>query len=324
MSDKLPRDVFIDYVYERAKNDKRIVFLNADLGAIALDKFREELPEQFIHTGISEQTMMNWGLGMAQTGNIVLTYAMDSFVMTRAMEQAKVAAVGFQSLNEKGIYPAMNIIGIGCGFGYGEGGPTHYTTEMTGWARGIAGMEILSPSDSKSAMEAARISCEVPGLRYIRLDRQFLPDIHGDNSFSEKGIAEIDSNGESVCIFSTGYTTHTALEARKMLKESLKFPSEIGIADIFRINPFNEEAFWEIVGKYPRIMTLEENFQAGGIGEMIAGKMSKSKRPLEIIAMPDKYYFENASNIKGGSRSYIHKQAGIDAESVAKKILEFW
>ena len=32
MSDKLPRDVFIDYVYERAKNDKRIVFLNADLG----------------------------------------------------------------------------------------------------------------------------------------------------------------------------------------------------------------------------------------------------------------------------------------------------
>ena len=52
---KFQRDALITKIFNEAKKDKNILFLSADFGAPSLDKFREELPEQFIHTGISEQ-----------------------------------------------------------------------------------------------------------------------------------------------------------------------------------------------------------------------------------------------------------------------------
>ena len=47
------RDCFIKKFYKLAKKNKNIFFLSADFGAPALDAFREKLPKQFIHLGIS-------------------------------------------------------------------------------------------------------------------------------------------------------------------------------------------------------------------------------------------------------------------------------
>ena len=53
------RDYFINALYKKAKKNKEIVLLSADFGAPALDQFRKDLKKQFIHTGISEQNMIN-------------------------------------------------------------------------------------------------------------------------------------------------------------------------------------------------------------------------------------------------------------------------
>ena len=42
----LMRDAFINELFEQAKADKKIIFISADFGAAALDKFREELSNQ--------------------------------------------------------------------------------------------------------------------------------------------------------------------------------------------------------------------------------------------------------------------------------------
>ena len=79
MSDKpkiLPRDAFIDEIFDAAKKNPNIYFITADLGAKALDRFRVELPNQLIHGGISEQNVMDLAAGLAQNGKIVYTYAM--------------------------------------------------------------------------------------------------------------------------------------------------------------------------------------------------------------------------------------------------------
>lgn len=47
------RDIFWKKIYERAKNERDIVVLAADFAAPSLDKFRLELPQQFINLGIS-------------------------------------------------------------------------------------------------------------------------------------------------------------------------------------------------------------------------------------------------------------------------------
>ena len=53
------RDYFISQIFKFAKKNKNIYFLSADFGAPSLDIFRKELPNQFIHTGISEQNMID-------------------------------------------------------------------------------------------------------------------------------------------------------------------------------------------------------------------------------------------------------------------------
>ena len=43
----LQRDIFIEEIRKKMKKDKKIFFLSADFGAIALDKLRNEFPKNF-------------------------------------------------------------------------------------------------------------------------------------------------------------------------------------------------------------------------------------------------------------------------------------
>ena len=49
----LQRDGFIEEIKNAIKKGDNIYFLSADFGAAALDELREELPNNFIHCGIS-------------------------------------------------------------------------------------------------------------------------------------------------------------------------------------------------------------------------------------------------------------------------------
>ena len=312
MADKdqiLPRDSYIDTVYEHAKKDKSILFITADLGAKGLDKYRADLKSQFVHAGISEQNMINLATGLSLSGKKVFTYAMSSFIAFRDFEQIKVTLASLKC--------PVTILSVGVGYGYDNAGPTHYATEDIGCMRSLANMEILSPADNTSVIESARQSCMNPALRYVRLDRQFLPDIYapGNTSFWENGIVEIDS-GSDVCIVSTGYMTHQARKAKSLLAEQ---GIRAGIMDVFRIKPFNGEVFKEMTERYNCIVTLEEHFLSAGLGSVVAEACVDYgiMKPVKRIGVVDAYHFEN------GGREFVHRCAGIDLESIVAKVSDF-
>src|SRR3989338_146549 len=225
----LPRDAYINAVYDAARLDRNIVFITADLGAKGLDRFREDIKPQFIHAGISEQNMINLATGLSRCGKKVFTYAMSSFIAFRDFEQIKVTLASLNS--------PVTILSVGVGYGYDHAGPTHYATEDIGCMRSLANMEILSPADTTSVVESAIRSCTTPSLRYVRLDSQYLPDIYrtGDTSFWDRGLVEIEQ-GKDLCIFATGYMTHRAREVRgKLATQGI----ETGVVDVFRLKPFN-------------------------------------------------------------------------------------
>ncbi len=305
----LPRDAYIDVVYDAARLDKDVIFITADLGAKGLDRFRKDIKPQFIHAGISEQNMINLATGLARCGKKVFTYAMSSFIAFRDFEQIKVTLA---SLN-----CPVTILSVGVGYGYDHAGPTHYATEDIGCIRSLANMEILSPADTTSVVESARRSCTEPALRYVRLDRQYLPDIYnpGDTFFWHNGLVEIDS-GRDLCIFATGYMTHRAREVRVLLAEK---GISAGVVDVFRLKPFNTNAFQRITERYDCIATLEEHFLSGGLGSIVAESCVDNgiMKPVKRIGVEDHYYFQN------GGRDHIHQLAGIDTENVVKKLAEF-
>jgi transketolase len=312
VSQELPRDVFIQSIYQAAKKHKDVVFLCCDLGAKALDAFRVEVPNQLIHTGISEQNMMDVAAGLAQCGKRVFTYAMAPFVTFRCFEQIKVALGAMAQ--------PVTIIGVGVGFGYDDAGPTHYATEDLTCMRSIAGIEIHTPSDTRSVTEVAELCLRDPKLRYVRLDRKFLPDLYAgraDFDYSN-GVAEVvsASSRQDVGLLASGYTVHTAMKvAEKLMARGVS----AGVIDVFRLKPLNTTSLLSICERYQRLVSIEEHFLSGGFGSTLLEAFNDAGRirPIQRLGVRDHYYFEN------GGRSNVHKLAGIDPDSVLNRILEY-
>jgi transketolase len=305
----LMRDAFINEIYEQACKDPKIYFLSADLGAQALDTFRQDLSKQFIHCGISEQNMIDVAAGLALAGETVFVYAMAPFVTFRCFEQIKVALATMKA--------PVCIIGVGVGFSYDDAGPTHYATEDISCMRSLAGIEILSPTDTQSTVMAAREACINPKLRYIRLDRKHLPDIYplNDNTFYNRGFAEI-KKGKDLCIVSLGLMTHRALEVANELKSK---DLDVGVVDIFRVKPFNSSELFALLKQYSAVVTLEEHFLSGGLGSIIAEEACdlRFQKPILRLGVKDHYYFEN------GGRERVLTLAGLDNASITERIKNF-
>jgi transketolase len=303
---ELPRDAFIEQVMQEAKRNKDVYFLCADLGAKALDSFRVELKEQFIHVGISEQNMMDVAAGLAQNGKIVYTYAMGPFITCRCYEQVKVALASMTL--------PTTIIGNGVGYSYDDAGPTHYATEDISCMRALGNIEIITPSDTQSTREAAKLTYTKPALRYIRLDRTFLPDVYGqgDTRFITDGLVEIDK-GDDLVIIASGYMVQKAREVRARLE---KEGHKIGIIDAFRIKPITKNVLEKVLKPYSKIVTLEEHFLSGGMGSAIVEAMADFgiQKRVKRLGIQDHYFLEN------GGRSYIQKLAGIDVDTITKEV----
>ena len=68
ISEKDIRDAFFDHLYDLAAKDKNLVFLTADMGALSLERFRNDLGSQYINVGIAEQNLVSIASGLALGG----------------------------------------------------------------------------------------------------------------------------------------------------------------------------------------------------------------------------------------------------------------
>ena len=309
MATPLQRDVFIDTIFEAAQSDRDVLFLSADLGAKALDRFRAELPDQFIHPGICEQNMIDVAAGLARSGKKVITYAMASFITARCYEQIKCALA---AMNQP-----VTVVSVGVGLGYDNAGPTHYTTEDLACLRALPGVEVWSPGDAEATQELARLCLDRPALRYVRLERPALePLYHGAfPTVRDTGLAEI-AHGDRVCILSSGYLLHRALEVRDLLRPE---GIDLGVIDLFRLKPLDTKQLANTLRHYKKIVTLEEQCLDGGFGSAVLEALNDSQlhRPLLRLGLPNRFFFEN------GGRSHVLEKCGLNPATIALRIREF-
>ena len=62
------RDAFLSMLYQKAIEDSDIILLTNDQGAISLDEFKENLPNQYFNVGISEQNIISVAAGLVLSG----------------------------------------------------------------------------------------------------------------------------------------------------------------------------------------------------------------------------------------------------------------
>ena len=178
---KFQRDEVIKIIYKAAQKNKKIFFLSADFGAPALDDFRLNLKNQFVHLGICEQNMIDFANGMALEGAKVYVYAMAPFLSVRCYEQHKTATCLMNT----------NVCSIvtGIGLSYANSGPTHYSTEDFACLRALPNSLIFTASDPSVAREIAKKTLKINKPTFIRLDRK------SNNDFNSKVSSKEIDNG---------------------------------------------------------------------------------------------------------------------------------
>ena len=73
-------------LYELMKQDKNIVLIAVDLGYIAFDRIKSEMPDQFYNPGAAEQVALTMAVGLALSGKIPVVYTITPFLIFRPFE----------------------------------------------------------------------------------------------------------------------------------------------------------------------------------------------------------------------------------------------
>jgi transketolase len=298
----LMRDAFIDHIFEAARRNPDLMFLSADFGAKALDAFREQLPRQFLHTGIAEQCMVDVGAGLALGGKQVILYAMAPFLVARCYEQIKAVL--------SAMHLPVTLVGVGAGLGYDHATLTHFTPEDIAITRALNHLEVWSPADSPTALALARLVAERPAFRYIRLERQPMPPLYPamDQSQLAAGFAELVP-GRQVALVACGYLSHKALAARAALAAQ---GIEAGVFDLFRIKPL-APALIERLAAYPALVTVEEQLLEGGFGSALLEALAAAGHARPIIRLGLKDGF----SVVNGDRDELHRLYRLDTPDIA-------
>ncbi len=297
------RDAYISRIYELAKKNKDLIFVTNEQGAASLDILRENLPNQFINAGISEQNIITTAAGLAYAGKRVIVYSIATFITLRCFEQIKIDLCVMKL--------PVTIVGVGTCYSYSTDGPTHHATEDISIMRSLANIEIFSPADAIQAHKLADYSLKNRNPVYIRLDREKQNIINNINFNPNNGFNKL-SNGSKNCIISTSNMVNNCLEVVKILsKDKLK----VKLIDMYKLKPLNKGLIKELKN-ITNIFTVEEHSLNGGLGSIISEFCSDNLLKVNIyrLGISDQKLYNY------GERNYLHKINKIDINNIIKFI----
>ena len=280
---------------------EEVVALAADLkGSVKMDGFAKEFPDRFFQCGIAEANMINVAAGLSLNGKIPFVGTFAAFAAGRVYDQVRMA-VAYSETNVK-------IAASHAGITLGEDGATHQILEDIGLMRMLPGMTVIVPCDFNQTKNATIAAAKWNGPVYLRFGRPSVPNFTPDNQEFEIGKAYKINDGKDVTVIATGHLVWEALLAAEELEKEGVTADVINLATI---KPLYRETILESVKKTGCVVTAEEHFIFGGMGEMIAGLLAScNTAPLEMVAINDRFG-------QSGTPAELMKAYGLDAEHIA-------
>jgi transketolase len=257
------RNMFADTFYEMGKVDPRLAIVVADISpAGSIAKFREEFPDRFVNTGVSEQIMIGMVAGMSLRGMRPFAYTIATFTLYRPFEFVR-DDLGYQEL-------PVTIVGIGGGVTYSTLGSTHHAMEDIAVASAIPTMSIIAPCDPAEVRLATRW-CALENMKgpvYLRLGKAGEPSLT-DKAVDPFVIGKIRylTRGSDTCILSYGTTVKMAVElAAKLTAEK---GESVSVVSCHTVKPLDAEGVAKALRSHKRVIVMEEHVPHGGLGSRV-------------------------------------------------------
>lgn len=301
------RKAFIDALIDLASADERVILLTGDLGYMVMEPFRARFPERFINVGVAEQNMIGLATGLAEAGLRPYTYSIATFASLRPFEFIRNGPV-FHRL-------PVRMVGMGMGFEYGHGGPSHYALEDIGALRTLPGLTVVIPADSAQTTTALHKTSDSAGPVYYSLGKDDRAFVAGLDGRFELGRVQLVSGGDDIAIVAMGSIAQEAVEAAKLLASR---GVHAAVMVVSNFNPDPEEELCELLSQFRHVISLEAQTISGGLAACVGMQIAKSGLPCRLHPLA----VRSSPDGTTGSPADRWRKYGLDRLSIVNTALE--
>jgi transketolase len=284
--------------------DERIVALDAEVGnSTYAERFAERHPDRFFEMFIAEQQMVAAAIGMQVRGWKPFASSFGAF-LSRAYDFVRMAPISGADLKLSGSHVGVSI---------GPDGPSQMALEDIAAFRAVLGSVVLYPSDPNQTVRLVDAMREHHGVSYLRTTREKTPVLYeAGEDFRIGGSRTLRSGDEdAVTLVGAGITLHECLAAADELAGR-------GIAarviDLYSVKPVDTETVLAAAAETRALVTVEDHWPEGGIGEAVAGVLAEAGSGARLVRLA-------VSGRPGsGPPASLLSAAGIDATAIVKAV----
>lgn len=298
-------DIFSTVMRKLGDRNENVAAITAAMETgTGLKRFHNMFPTRFFDVGIAEGHAVTFAAGLA-AGGCKPVFAVYSSFLQRAYDQV----LHDVCLQDLPVVFAIDRAGI-----VGSDGETHQGIFDISYLMSIPNMTLMAPKNKWELSDMVKFAINYEHPSAIRYPRGEAYDgLEEFRAPMELGKSEMLYEDGDVALLAYGSMVKTAVEVRERLADQ---GLGCALVNMRFAKPFDTELLEQLSDKYTLVVTMEENVLSGGFGEAVLEYMNKigAKVPVVNIAIEDRY-------IPHGNVELLKQQAGIDADSIVRKIL---
>ena len=292
-------DSFGSCLCDLAENNPNICAITAAMpGGTGLLGFKEKYPDRLFDVGIAEEHAVSMAGGLAKQG-MVPVVALYSTFLQRSFDML-MQDIALLKLH---VVLAVDRAGL-----VGEDGETHHGVFDVGFLRQVPGMRILCPAsiaEQKNMLAWAVNEHNGPvAIRYPRGGNRLVEDS------AWPAPVHVHCQGDVVAILSYGVIAEQAIKAAEILAD---YGIMARVIRVLCVSPIPVQELKSALTGISELFVLEETTDSSGIGRVLAGVLDGVT--VTPINLGDGF-------VTHGSVSQLYSLCGLDAASVAEKVLE--
>ena len=262
--------------------------------------FAKAHTDRYFEMYIAEQQLAAAAVGLQVRGWYPFASTFAAF-WSRAYDFVRMAAISRAD---------MTLVGSHAGVSIGEDGPSQMALEDIASLRAVHGSTVLYPSDPN---QTAQLIAQLPdrkGIVFVRTTREKTPVIYEPGDEFPIGGSRVvrQTDSDQVTLVGAGITLHEAMKAADTLAaEGIR----ARVIDLYSVKPIDEEGLRAAGRATGHILTVEDHWPEGGIGEAVLSVFADTDDPPRIAKL--------AVRELPGSATPEQQlaAAGIDAEHIA-------
>ena len=264
--------------------------------------FKREHPERFFEMYIAEQNMVGAALGLSCRHKIPFVSTFAAF-LSRAFDQIRMCQ--YSNANIK-------FVGSHAGVSIGQDGPSQMGLEDIAMFRTLVDSVVLHPCDAVSTDRLVEAAAAHEGIVYLRTMRQSTPILYSSEDHFQIGGSKVlkTSDQDVAVVVGAGQTVHEALAAHEQLK---KKGIRVRVIDLYSIKPIDVRTLTEAAEATEFVLTVEDHYAAGGLGEAVRSALASVAVPIHSLAVGEKP--------RSGRPEELRDLESISASAIVEAIL---